>query len=602
MAMSRLFDLLNARVSIAWRMRLLLVLLILPIAIMAYMTFSSDIDAAKGDALELQGTEQLKPVWSSIMTDMRTKSQGGEEQETKGQSQFSEIIESSGLILDPKADTYYTMAAVDLEIPSTLDAAARLHAVGARPEGDDERYSRHIVFVNSLKHLQAAVDKARHEREGGRLPEPVQQAFQQLIETSQSFADTPDDAAFKAFLAATDKAFSAGNSDLGVMLHARVSHARETTITKGVLLGLVVLAAIGAAMFISNGLRHRLLTLSKTMNDLSQGRLSVEIPFQGDRHETGVIVKTLETFKISLAETQHLREEQARSAEQATADRRQAMLDLASRFETALSGVIDTLEKSAGDLQTSSSDLTADADQTAQRAEVVAVSMNQASANIQSVAGAAEEMAASSNSIADQAERAASAAERAVARAADTARVVASMRDVSDQIGSAIDLISKIASQTNLLALNATIESARAGEHGKGFAVVATEVKALSQQTTLATGQIEGHIRRVQTTTNEAIEAISTIGAVVKELHDISLAISDSVAQQTQAVAEISRSTTEVAMVTTDINDSIAHVSTIAVKTGERANGAREGSHNLARQAQGLKRTVTDFLMTLRAA
>jgi len=281
--------------------------------------------------------------------------------------------------------------------------------------------------------------------------------------------------------------------------------------------------------------------------------------------------------------------------------RRKAMLDLADEFETKLLSIVDALGESANSLGVSAEDLTLDANATSERTHLVASSMDATSANIQSVAGATEEMAASSTAIADQAERAAAAAEHAADQARETTEVVRDMQSAAQSIGSAIEMITKITSQTNLLALNATIEAARAGEAGKGFSVVAAEVKALAQQTARVTEEIGKQVLGVQAATETATHSITAIASSVMDLRDISIAISGSVSQQTQAVGEISRSTQEVATSTAEISDSVAEVSRTAGNTGERARSALAEARQLADQSLALKLTAQTFLSGIRA-
>ena len=83
--------------------------------------------------------------------------------------------------------------------------------------------------------------------------------------------------------------------------------------------------------------------------------------------------------------------------------------------------------------------------------------------------------------------------------------------EAAQQIRTAIDIISDIATQTNLLSLNASIEAARAGEHGKGFAVVAEEVRNLADQSQAAVDEISATIQNLIENSNISVEIMDEV-------------------------------------------------------------------------------------------
>jgi methyl-accepting chemotaxis protein len=127
------------------------------------------------------------------------------------------------------------------------------------------------------------------------------------------------------------------------------------------------------------------------------------------------------------------------------------------------------------------------------------------------VATAATEMGASANGLADFAREAVADAERGL----DT---VTSLRNASDQIRHAVDLINQVASQTRLLALNATIEAARAGEAGRGFSVVAGEVKTLANETSSSSEEIMGQVNTVQQAAADAVAVLEAVTGSIREM------------------------------------------------------------------------------------
>jgi methyl-accepting chemotaxis protein len=87
----------------------------------------------------------------------------------------------------------------------------------------------------------------------------------------------------------------------------------------------------------------------------------------------------------------------------------------------------------------------------------------------------------------------------------------------SGRIEGFISVINDITKRTNLLALNASIIAAQAGEYGKSFGVVADEIRNLSLQTGLSTGEITGIIDEIMTESRIAADNVTATKELVKK-------------------------------------------------------------------------------------
>jgi methyl-accepting chemotaxis protein len=172
----------------------------------------------------------------------------------------------------------------------------------------------------------------------------------------------------------------------------------------------------------------------------------------------------------------------------------------------------------------------------------------------------------------------------------------------AQKIGDVVKLISDIASQTNLLALNATIEAARAGDAGKGFAVVASEVKSLANQTAKATEEISAQVASMQGATNDAVQAIHSIGGTIGTINEIATTIASAVEEQGAATQEIARNVQEAAQGTGQVSSNIVGVNQAASETGAASSQVLASAEELGKQAETLRADVDQFLANIRAA
>jgi methyl-accepting chemotaxis protein len=246
-------------------------------------------------------------------------------------------------------------------------------------------------------------------------------------------------------------------------------------------------------------------------------------------------------------------------------------------------------------LSDTSQQITSNSEETSAQANVVAQAAQQVTQNLQTVATGAEEMGASIKDIAKNATEAAKVATSAVRVAENTTATVSKLGDSSAEIGQVIKVITSIAQQTNLLALNATIEAARAGEAGKGFAVVANEVKELAKETAKATEDISRKIEAIQTDTKAAVDAISTISAVINQINDISSTIATAVEQQNATTTEMSRNVGEAASGSGEITKNIAGVADASQSTSHGATDTLKAVQQLVEMSAQLRSLVGQF-------
>ena len=372
---------------------------------------------------------------------------------------------------------------------------------------------------------------------------------------------------------------------------------------EGALATLLILAVVvGCAMAIGRSVSRPLAAITNDMTRLAGGDRDLAIHFTERRDEVGSLARALATFKASADEMEHLREQQEEAKHRAEAERRQAMMQLAGRFESSVAGIVSAVGDSAVRLRASADSMTHIAAETGTHAQRVANGSEEISTNVRTVATATEELAASTAEIGRQISEASRTAQKAAEEATSTETTARSLTVAAQKIGEVVHLISAIASQTNLLALNATIEAARAGEAGRGFAVVAGEVKTLANQTARATEDIARQVTDIQAAARQMAAAIGGMTTTVERINQTSSVIAAAVEEQGAATREISRNIDEAARYTQHAAVSISAVRDGAVSTGTAADHVLLAADGLSGQVDSLHREVSAFLTHVRAA
>lgn len=109
----------------------------------------------------------------------------------------------------------------------------------------------------------------------------------------------------------------------------------------------------------------------------------------------------------------------------------------------------------------------------------------------------------------------------------------------TNNIGSVVTTINRVADQTNLLSLNAAIEAEKAGEYGLGFSVVAREIRRLADQSAIATLDIEKMVKEMQSAVSSGVMEVDKFVQQVRHGGDSITEISSQLALIIDQVREL---------------------------------------------------------------
>ena len=484
-----------------------------------------------------------------------------------------DIVNTTGIALDPNAAGYYLQSAVLQYMPRVTEGLGQMRARG------------NALLV---KGSASPEDKVRLEALGGGIRASMQAARKAI-----DLATVANPALGSALGDALTKAVSATDEGLRLveekvlraemLNHPPAEYFAATTKVIDVQFGLINVAFEALRQQLDN-------TVSAAQRELLVG-VSIIAAMTALAAWVMVVVTTTTTSSVNLALRLAKGVADGDLSQQIVAkggDEMGLLLQALSTMQSSLSSVVTTVRSGSEGVATASAEIAQGNNDMSARTESQASALEQTAASMEELSGTVRQNADSARS-ANQ--LALSASSVAVKGGEVVAQVVDTMKGINEssrKISDIISVIDGIAFQTNILALNAAVEAARAGEQGRGFAVVASEVRSLAGRSADAAKEIKMLI-------NASVERVEHGTALVDQAGTTMTEVVNSIKRVTDIMGEISAASNEQALGVAQVGEAVKQMDEVTQQNAALVEEMAAAASSLKNQASDLVDAVSVF-------
>ncbi|MFC3151262.1 methyl-accepting chemotaxis protein [Litoribrevibacter euphylliae] len=515
------------------------------------------------------------------------------------------VADHSNLTLDPDLDTFYLMDLTTNTLPNLMEILGRTRglASGIATSQTLSMDEMLILSVNLDKietlvkkaesSLKTSIDNSVHPTISNELTPKYQSLISQidhfiaLVQTELlsnpkaiSVAGRDIFQSGTTAIVATKQLLDSSTPMLSELIQTRIDNVTSSLYRDlGIVASICVISLLFVHMITKN-IKLQTQHILKSISAVTQERKLTETSKVLSKDELGIIAENfnqmLVTFKGIVDQINSSSMELAAVAEQTATTSEQSTVSLTEQ-------------------QHETSQLATAIHEMATTAEEVANSTVRAS----EAAGNVDSQANEGNSLVNEAVYSIETLNQEVLRVED---VLTKLKASSENITGVLDVIKSVAEQTNLLALNAAIEAARAGEQGRGFSVVADEVRALAQRTYESVGEIESILMTFQNHSEEAYSAIGASKVQVQESNDKVKAVEKALVQIGIAIStirdmnhQIACASEEYTSVNQEINRNVIRIDEMSQETVTGASEISDASKKQATLVHELKTLACSF-------